>query len=264
MVNSELIFHSQFGEDQILLEVFKNKKNGLCLEVGGNDGVTHSNSFLFESLEWKCIIIEPIPYLCEKIKSNRPDACILEFAASNARGTQRFYVAEKVEGMSTLNISKEHFNKIVKEGGTLREIKVKTDTLDHLIEPYVSQEIDFVTIDVEGAEMQVLHGFSLSKWKPRVILLEDNSAMLDTSVRDYMRKFGYINYMRTGVNDWYALENDLELINPLRIKYFNLWRQKTKLKNRIKKIVKNILPPLALKMIRAWRTQNRCHAKPTA
>jgi len=63
-------YHAQYGEDKILHTIF-NKKNGYCIEVGGFDGITGSNTLFFEGLGWRCVIVEPMPDFIEKIKSIR-------------------------------------------------------------------------------------------------------------------------------------------------------------------------------------------------
>src|SRR5262249_34889134 len=66
--------------------------------------------------------------------------------------------------------------------------------------------------DVEGHELEVLRGFSIEKWRPTIMLIEDNSDFANTAVCDYLRRFGYVRFKRTGVNDWYAHRSNKQLV----------------------------------------------------
>jgi len=79
------------------------------------------------------------------------------------------------------------------------------------------QTLDFATIDVEGAELEVLRGFDLQKWKPRVLVMEDISGGHDRRVRRYLAGKAYRCFHNDGLNDWYAAKDDRELLTPHRV-----------------------------------------------
>ena len=87
-------------------------------------------------------------------------------AASAREGHATFYVAELVEQMSTLELTQRQQEWIQEVGGSLKQITVPTRTLDALLNEAGFPRIDFITIDVEGHEMEVLRGFSLEKHRP--------------------------------------------------------------------------------------------------
>jgi hypothetical protein len=60
----------------------------------------------------------------------------------------------------------------------------------------------------------VLEGLSIDRWKPLIILVEDNSYFEDDTVPRYLHRFGYKPFRRTGVNDWYAHTTQRQLVNP--------------------------------------------------
>lgn len=232
-------YYSQFGEDKILAEIFNEKKQGLCIEVGANDGVNDSNTMYFESIGWNCILIEPNPVLCKMIRASR-NATLVEVAASDKNGETLLFVAEGAErahGVSTINAGEDELNKIKSYGFTYKEVKVQTKTLDEiLIGLKPSSKIDFISVDVEGHELDVLRGFSLDRWTPTVILVEDNSNFEDAAVSNYLSKFGYFRFKRTGVNDWYAHEKNATLVNWFSRSQYNWTALKGRVKNKIKKI----------------------------
>lgn len=231
-------FYAQFGEDRILYELFEYKKDGLCVEVGGYDGITGSNTYFFEKLGWKCLIVEPMPEYCKKIKSVRKCE-IAEIAASDSKGEVTFYVAEGVETLSTMEQDPDHFKRIDKEGASgIKEIRVKTDLLNNILSEREIHHIDFLTLDVEGHELSVLQGMSFEKIKPRFLIIEDNSFGANTDIKNFMKARSYVRFKRTGCNDWYVQKSDkyarLALVVSTEISIFFIayWR---KLKSLVKR-----------------------------
>ena len=225
-------YFAQFGEDRILDAIFLHRSEGNCVEVGANDGMTDSMTYHFELFGWNCLLVEPIPDLARKISVKR-NCIVKNYAASSEEGEASFIIAEEALGMSGLELTRKQLQAITRAGGTQKEIKVRKKTLDGILEESNFREIDFISIDVEGHELEVLKGFSLEKFNPRIVLLEDNSNQTDAAVQNYMKSKGYIIFKRTGVNDWYALENDRELIVPEQIKAFQEERAKAYLENLI-------------------------------
>lgn len=232
------MFYSQFGEDRILFNVFKDKKHGICVEVGANDGVNDSTSYFFEKLGWNCILVEPNPDLCRQIRSVR-SATLYEYAASNSSRVTALYIAEGAErshGVSTISDDKEVHNRIKNYGFSCRPVVVQTKTLDEMLQDVqINAAIDFISIDVEGHELEVLEGFSIEKWKPTVILVEDNSNYESPIVSNYLSKYGYVRFRRTGVNDWYSSRKNRQLVNLKNRSSYWLSALYTKSINRLRK-----------------------------
>ncbi|MGB4811059.1 MAG: FkbM family methyltransferase [Methylophilaceae bacterium] len=201
-------FYAQFGEDKILYNLFNQKTDGICVEVGGYDGVTGSNTYFFEQLGWKCLIVEPMPEYCKKIKCIR-NCEVAEIAASDTKGNVNFYVAEGVETLSTMENDAAHFKRIDKEGARgIKEIRVKTDLLTRILLDRGISQVDFLTLDVEGHELSALSGLSFEQIKPRILIIEDNSLGASDEVKEFMSAHSYVRFKRTGCNDWYAVKGD--------------------------------------------------------
>ena len=222
----------QFGEDHMLESIFGDRPHGYCVEVGAYDGVTGSASYRFERRGWHCLLIEPIPALVEEIRKHR--ACtIVNAAASSTDGEATFLVAENVEQMSTLEPTPEHLDWIREVGGAVKPATVRTARLDRLLEEAGFPEIQFITIDVEGHEHAVLEGFTIERYKPRVVIVEDNSVAGDPRVARYMSEHGYVHFHRTGVNEWFAHESDAELIQADRIRSFERMKARQRWQRRL-------------------------------
>lgn len=213
-------YYAQFGEDKILNEIFQ-KKMGVCVEVGGFDGVTGSNTYFFEKLGWRCLVVEPMPEFCEKIRSVR--ACeVAEIAASDKAGEVEFYVASGVETLSTIQKDDVHFARIKSlSNEEIRKITVSTARLDDILIERGMIDIDFLTIDVEGHEISVLAGMSFNKILPRIVIIEDNSFGGENQVKKFMESVSYVRFRRTGCNDWYARKGD-KLVSSIWVLYTEL------------------------------------------
>lgn len=213
------MYHSQFGEDRILDGFFKGRKTGVCVEVGANDGITGSNSYFFEKQGWTCVLVEPNVELCVEIRRNRT-AILFECAASDRAGTATLQVAEGAafaHAISTLEADGDAVRRIDTAGFTARPVEVPLRRLDDLlVEAGVTAPIDFMTIDVEGHEMSVLAGFSVLDWTPTILIVEDNDSFGNRSVARHLAQFGYVPFLRTGVNDWYAHKDNRLLVRPSR------------------------------------------------
>jgi FkbM family methyltransferase len=251
------MFYSQFGEDKILFDIFKGKASGVCVEVGANNGIDDSTSLFFEKLGWKCILVEPNPDLCRKIRETR-NALLYEYAASNQSDTRTLYVVEgavRSDGLSTISTNKEVHDRIKSHGFVYSSVQVHTTTLDRiLIDAQINCEIDFISIDVEGHEYEVLYGFSLEKWKPFIILIEDNSNFENDIVSNYLKSFNYVRFMRTGVNDWYAHQTNSRLVNIRSKVRIMLLALKIKSKNRLSRIplivkIRNLLKMQGVRLL---------------
>lgn len=236
-------YYAQFGEDKILYSLFDKSNIGACVEVGGYDGVLGSNTYFFEKIGWNCLIIEPIPELCEKIKLNR--SCdFIQVAASDKEGISDFYIARGVETLSIIETNKNHFDRIYKDGGSeIQQIKVKTNLLTKILKDHGYVEIDFLTLDVEGHEMSALRGLDFKEINIKILIIEDATFGKSNDVKKFMKANSFIRFKRTGCNDWYAkkesnffnvlsvLKTELEIFYMLQIK---------KIKSLIKKIVLKI------------------------
>jgi len=257
MINRET-FHAQHGEDRVLSELFGGRTHGVCVEIGGSDGVSLSNTFYFEKLGWKCIVAEPIAELAAQIRENRN--CLLhEVAVSNRNGYTEFAVARGIDVLSAIDPTPEHIQRIENEGGSIETISVPCVTMNELLAASDVAAIDFVTIDVEGHEMQVLRGFSLDKYKPRILIIEDNTMGMDKTIPDYLKALGYIKFYRTGCNEWYSHQNDPFLAKPIIKSWLRSERRKLRLECRKKwtlRLWKNVPEPLkrAIRVpLRAYR-----------
>jgi len=175
------MYKSQWKQDQILNEqIFKGKKDGFFIDVGANDGESGSNSFFFEKHGWEGICIEPIPECFEKLKNSRNCICI-QGCAYNKSGTVRFNrlhgYTEMLSGIieSYPEKHKERIEREMKQmGGKSEVMYMNSYKLSDLIDKYKVSHVDYLSIDTEGSELQVLEGIDFNRCTFGVINFEVN------------------------------------------------------------------------------------------
>jgi FkbM family methyltransferase len=198
---------SQNGEELLLWNFFGRKHSGFYVDVGAYDGVAFSNSYFFEAIGWRGVLVEAAPHLHAAAAEARPNSRVVHGAAGNRSGAIRFTVAEGDGGVATLSSAMPDLARIAREGGRTREIEVPVLTLDAILDG-VTEPIDFVSIDVEGGELAVLEGFDMQRFAPRVLVIEDNSAGADRRVPDYLAAHGYVERFRVEQNAFYIRRED--------------------------------------------------------
>ena len=199
-------FFSQAGQDAFLDEkVFRGKRDGVFVEIGGYDGITGSNCLFFEMIRgWSGVLIEPSPTFYEMAASFRKATC-LQVALADCEGEAEFMeVQEGFSQMSGLTASydkklREQVESNPRHKGEL--IKVKTKTLAQILDQNFLKDIDYISLDVEGGEMSVLSAFPFDKYNITAWTIENNTA--DTDVPALMGEKGYSRIEALGVDDLY-------------------------------------------------------------
>ena len=200
--------YSQHGESTFLQTLFPQNYTGVCVEVGAYDGISGSNTYSFEKNGWKCMCIEPIPDKYEKCKQIRQLA--LQYAVSSEDKEDITFSVFTLTGNNKSAISglepderliTSHAHLI--EGKT--EIKVACKKLTTLLDEHnYPENIDFVSIDTENTELDVLKGIDFNKYKIKVFVIENNYN--EPQCEEYLKPFGYKKINRIAVNDFYTLE----------------------------------------------------------
>ena len=167
-----------------------------------------SQTFHLEELGWAGILIEPQPALAEKLRQRRAAKVYAVACSSRANAGKTM----------TLNMAGPHSsldpNFVVFPMRRESEIEVPIKTLDEiLIDANAPAPLDFMSIDVEGHEMEVLDGFDIERWQPRLLLIED--LVLNLRLHRYLRSRGYKWVRRTGLNAWYVPD-----ATPMRVGWF--------------------------------------------
>jgi FkbM family methyltransferase len=217
-------FFAQYGEDRVLWQLYNGKKNGVCVEVGGFDGETFSNTLVFEECGWRTIIVEPMPHYAKKIQTRRPSATVFSCAAGASSGEAVLLVAHGAETLSTTTRDPVHLERIEKLGASTEEFRVEVRTLNHMLEEANVVKINFITIDVEGGEADVLKGFDFSRWLPEICIIEIGDAQKRDGLHKTLKTHGYRYFLTTGDNDWFGSETGFRML-PFKLRFRSALKQ---------------------------------------
>ncbi len=178
--------NSQSFQDLFVCWRLENKKKGVFVEFGADDGILNSNTLLLEKkYNWEGLLVEPNPYIQKNLKNNRE--CDIE----NLIISNKSYEVIKFESRADRQQSE-----IYKGGSILSNseiFEIKTITLNNLLEKYkIKQGFEFLSIDVEGNEIEVLEGFNLNYWKPKIVIIEHNFNPFNMKkITKYFEECGY-------------------------------------------------------------------------
>ena len=158
-------FCAQWGEDRKLVELLGDKAAGFYIDVGAWDPSYESVTKHFYDKGWRGINIEPVPGVFNRLCADRPRDVNLNVGLSNRAGRLTFYECPTVPSWST-SLDKRAAA-IRADGLMLREHDVPVTTLTGVCGEHVTGPVDFLKIDVEGFEREVLEGADWGRWRPR-------------------------------------------------------------------------------------------------
>lgn len=202
-------YHSQYKQDQFLNEnFFKNKRNGIFVDIGAYDGIEGSNSYFFEKhLEWKGLCVEPIPSVFNKLIKNRNCFCE-QVAAWKENDIKKFKIIEGYSEMLSGLIDSyedEHKKRIDSEIKAFDqksiEIEIQCIDINLLLLKYHLCNIDFLSIDTEGSEIEILKKLDFSKFKIKYISVENNYKKPE--IREILKKANFELINRLNIDDIY-------------------------------------------------------------
>jgi FkbM family methyltransferase len=208
---------SQLSQDLFVIYFSGGKKDGFFLEIGACDGFHLSNTLGLERYGWKGIISEPSSVWHNKIKKRK---CIISKKAvfSESGLKLKFEEVKKYPELSGLkeNLDKDNNHHLRNEANT---IEVETISLNNLIEQNTSNKnIDYISIDTEGSEYEILKNFDFKKHNIEIFTVEHNfvekkrKAIFDLlSSNNYLRVFTNISQW----DDWYIKKNNKILLSMM-------------------------------------------------
>lgn len=179
MVNDDRRFFSQAGQDHFLDQyVFKGKRHGVFLEIGAYDGVSGSNTLHFEAFKsWTGHLIEADPTLCKATRINRKSPC-LHLAIAPEPGVVEFLSVQsgyRQMGGIVSSLGEVQRKAIEDDPRSRTElISVPSRKLQDVLDEQGIQKIDYVSIDIEGAELGVLSAFPFESYDITAWTIEAN------------------------------------------------------------------------------------------
>ena len=198
-------FCSQFGQDLFVLNELNFKKNGFFVEFGATNGINGSNTYLLENkFNWRGILAEPAKIFYNELNKNRK--CFIEtnLVWKNSQSRLLFH-EDFAGGLSTIKKFIDHDTQIRKKN---KEYILETISLNDLLVKYNAPKIiDYLSIDTEGSEFNILNNFDFNKYKFRIITCEHNFTPNKNKIHKLLTKNGYVkkhSSLVSFVDDWYV------------------------------------------------------------
>tara|TARA_B100001093_G_C26568639_1_gene901922 strand:- start:95 stop:811 length:717 start_codon:yes stop_codon:yes gene_type:complete len=201
--------YSQWGEDKYINDFFRNKRDGIYLDIGCFHPVMYSNTFLLHSKGWRGINIDINPTSIDLFNIARPKDVNLCTTISE---TKKFFDVYYDDPFSPINTIDKKFyenlkNKFFKDR---KKTTVESKTLKKILEiSNIDKNIDFINIDVEGMDYEILKNIDLNQLKPKLISIETH----DVDGSKYKNFESIVKLMKAGSFSIYKRVGPTTLFN---------------------------------------------------
>ena len=212
-----MTFHSQVGQDEWVHSMLRSKRNGFFVELGACDGLYLSNTLFFErSMGWKGVLIEPNDNYFAQLQRNRTCHTCNDLVFSKEGERVQFAHDDAVSAI---------INQDMGPWTRTSNVTIKTtNTLGNILDRYGAPSvIDYLSLDVEGQEYEILKTFPFDKYAFRCMTVEHNAPhqgdAMQKKIRDVLERNGYIFVKgNDDVRHWGHGPIDDFYIHPLHIR----------------------------------------------
>jgi len=209
-------YRGQHKQDEFIVNFFNEKTGGVFVDIGAHNGITYSNSYVLEKeFNWKGICIEPMQHQYDELIKIR-DSKNYNCAIFDKEGTTDFLLVKHTTYPDMLSgikseLTEQQLAGIDREVKRLNLeepelIKIQTRNLNNILEENKFYEIDFLSIDVEGAEYKILDSIDYNKFNIKVIILENNKGDIQI-LRDLLISKGFKFNSRIRIDDVFVNNN---------------------------------------------------------
>lgn len=197
---------SELLQDIFVLGHLKYKQKGYFVEFGASDGIQASNTYLLENeFKWRGILVEPARVFHDKLRINRPNSIIENLCVwSTSKQNIVFNETQQASLSTILTYSQNDKHKESRKNG--KEYFVESiSLLDLLLKHHAPKQIDYLSIDTEGTEFEILRNFDFNKFTFSVITVEHNFSNQRENIFNLLAKFGYVRVFQnlSQYDDWY-------------------------------------------------------------
>jgi len=198
---------SQSGEDLIVEYIFKSlkQKELSYLDIGAHNPFKFSNTAKFYIKGFRGVCIEPDPELYKEFIKLRPKDNCLNIGIANEKKILEFY---KISASTLNTFSQESALDYEKKGyKVVKKLNIQVDTINNILQKYFEDRTpDFISIDVEGLDNEIVYSMDFKKFYPKVLCVETltfeekGKGIKDHKIIDYLRSKGYFLYADTYIN----------------------------------------------------------------
>ena len=204
--------YSQWGEDQFIYEFFKDKRNGIYLDIGCFHPFMYSNTCLLYKKGWRGINIDINPTSIDLFNIARPKDVNLCTTINETKKVFEVYYDDPFSPVNTL--SKNFYENLKNESAEKsKKILVESKSIKEILNiGKISQSVDFINLDVEGMDYKILKNIDLSRLRPRLIAIEthnvDGSKSKDFElILTLMENNSFSIYKRVGPTTLFNINN---------------------------------------------------------
>ena len=187
--------YSMEGEDLEVLKLSANIKNGFYVDAGCYHPLQLNNTYLLYKNNWRGINIDLSQFSIDLFNFIRPDDININAAVSDTDGVITYYHQKKISQLNT--IKKKEAKKRMQ--GLIKEKKVKSQRLTTILNnsKFINRRIDFLNIDLEGADIDALKSLDFNIYRPKIICIEIIDQIIEQSeIFNYLRN---LNYTKNGL-----------------------------------------------------------------
>ena len=199
------VSYSQCGEDMMLDAIFYNVYNGIYVDVGANNPFIQSNTQYFYNKGWHGINIDALPGSMKRFNKIRVRDINIEAAISNDHSELTYYMF-KSSFYNTFD--REEIERLKTISELTGKLKIKTIKLSEIFESQNIEIIDFMSVDVEGLDLEVLKSNNWQKYRPKIIVIEAITySLLEidhiSKIKYFLESVGYKLFCNSPTNFFY-------------------------------------------------------------
>ncbi|MCT7528303.1 FkbM family methyltransferase [Aliarcobacter cryaerophilus] len=204
---------AQEAEDLILYRIFGEKKNGFFIDIGAYHPIKYSNTYFFYKKGWRGINIDAMPNSMELFNKYRPNDINIEAFISSEEKSVNYHIFNEPALNNGCELLSKKRHDAPNQFKLIDKKVIQTKRLDKILNDNIkeNQEIDFLSIDIEGEEFEALISNNWNKYLPKVILVEFLESTLESIIDDKISKFlkekGYIIFAKS-FNTVFYMTND--------------------------------------------------------
>jgi FkbM family methyltransferase len=192
--------YSQWAEDVLVLDFFGHRAEGTFFEAGAHHPTLISQTYLLEQHGWRGVLVEALGDKAAEFAHLRPRSRFFRKALGSPeqRGKTLDFVVPPNGNKAEARLLAP--GKSVPDGAV--RLHVESTTISDVLEEAGITQLDYLSLDIEGHELEALRGLDFNRWLPRLILVEDH--IYNLKLHRFLKSKCYQLVYRTGSNNWYV------------------------------------------------------------